>query len=243
MAFAAHGANTVRLLSLPFIEGSIGIVRRICSSVLKDEDALRLTRGDLTAIAALFFSGSTEEEYAPITDSELWSAFAHVANPQPVAFLAAFPLPLSYEDYRHFFNLVLTPGMPGAVLPVESLYKPWREAERIPMAQRKGFYLGSSALHVTDLCNRLAIEIPPAYTAKPDHVLLLVELLEFLRAHAPEEDARDFAARHFDWLAAYRAAFEARRETERDERIRRALEFYEGISYVFDRFAEEGGVA
>lgn len=137
----------------------------------------------------------------------------------------AVPAVPDYADYRHFFNLVLTPGIPGALPPVESLYREWG-GQRAGLQQGKGFYLGQSAQDVRALCARLEIEIPASFEAMPDHLLLLLELHAFLCEYAPAEQARAFAETHFTWLADYRHAIEAHARHCADDRIEDAAVWY-----------------
>ncbi len=100
---------------------------------------------------------------------------------------------------------VLTPGMPLAALPVESLYKQW-SAGSAEMAAARGLYLGDAAHHIMSVYGKCGIEVPTAFSAMPDHIALVAELAAMLSAAGNAEAARRIAADHFDWLAGYDAA-------------------------------------
>ncbi len=98
---------------------------------------------------------------------------------------------------------VLTPGMPLAALPVESLYKPWASARDAELGGARGLYLGDAALHAKALYQALDVQVPKAFAAMPDHLALLLELLALYVRADNREAAAQLARDHFDWLDAY----------------------------------------
>lgn len=162
---------------------------------------------DLSALSTLFIR-LDEAEYEALCAPDTWSAvIAGTAGNND-----ALRTPPAYSDYRHFHNIVLTPGMPSAALPVESLYKEWCGKTGVleGIAAGKGFYLGAPARHIRALCEQLEIDIPQQFQAMPDHLVLLIELYEFLCSAATPADAAQFAAEHLDWLGEYCQAIEQR---------------------------------
>ena len=94
------------------------------------------------------------------------------------------PDPVDSVARRMVEREVLTPGMPLAAMPVESLYKPWTS---LPGSQFGG-------------------------ARGPDHLSLLCELLALYMEAGNKEAARLLAQDHFDWLDAYDAALDERAE-------------------------------
>ena len=191
------------------------------------------------SIQSTFFSRCSESEYAQATVIDNWNAFV-AAGRHGVR--VSMPEVLSYSDYRHFFNQVLTPGMPGALPPVESLYKDWG-GHKAGLQHGQGFYLGDSARHAQQLLDTLQIDIPKEYFATPDHLLILLELYGFLLEHASAGEAQSFATSHFDWLDIYCNLLDKRLESETDESLKAAGVFYQGlICYIEDMVTSEQAV-
>ena len=107
---------------------------------------------------------------------------------------------------------VLTPGMPLAAMPVESLYKPWTSLPGSQFGGARGMYLGDAARHAQSLYDALQLEVPERFAAMPDHLSLLCELLALYLEAGNEEAARQLSQDHFDWLDAYDAALAERAE-------------------------------
>lgn len=183
-----------------------------------------LSENQMMIFSALF-TRCDKAKYTEATTVEKWDNFLATVRPHLRASLSA---PLSFDDYRHFFNLVLTPGIPHALPPVESLYKDWG-GRQAGIQHGQGFYLGDSAHHAKKVFETLEIEIPADFAAMPDHLILLLELYTFLCEHADAHGAQEFAARHFDWLEIYRELHVLRVAPEKDERLLRASEFYQCI--------------
>lgn len=180
-------------------------------------------------VLGIFLSRSSEPEYADALSAQNWDSFIAYAPGQVRALLAQT---LPYSDYRHFFNQVLTPGMPAALPPVESLYKDWG-GHKAGLQYGQGFYLGESARAVQGLFDSLEMSVPAEYSATPDHLLLLLELYGFLYEHAGHSEAQVFAASHFDWLDTYRSLLAKRIASEDDESLVKAGVFYQGlIDYI-----------
>ncbi len=190
----------------------------------------------MLTVIRTYFSRCSEADYVEALSPELWSSFVSAAPAYVRAALAEF---LPYESYRHFFNVVLTPGMPHALPPVESLYKDWG-GRQAGLQHGQGFYLGDSAREVTRLCAALEIDIPEEYAAIPDHLVLLLELFVFLRTNASAEETRAFAASHFDWLGTYRNLLAKRVAADDGEGLKEAGMFYQHlVDYIESMVTDE----
>lgn len=183
-----------------------------------------MTHDDLLAMFGQMFSRLDENDYRFIEDPAVWQDFITSCDTSTASDVLAAPLP--YERYRAFVNAIFTPGIPGSVLPVESLYKPWSEYNPEGIGSNTGYYLGDHARHIIALCEDLHIAIPEDFKATPDHLALLLELLAFLQAEAPRGAAQDFAAHHLDWLSAYRQELDQREQLESDDALARSIHFY-----------------
>lgn len=92
-----------------------------------------------------------------------------------------------------------------AIIPVESLYKPWTQDETctLPFAREKGYLQGDSALHIRFLLEELQIDIPDEYQGTPDHLSILLELAAYFIEHAPDPFTAEFIDDHLNWLADF----------------------------------------
>ena len=81
------------------------------------------------------------------------------------------PDPVDSVARRMVEREVLTPGMPLAAMPVESLYKPWTSLPGSQFGGARGLYLGDAARHVQALYEALKVEIPKRFAAMPDHLV------------------------------------------------------------------------
>lgn len=192
---------------------------------------------DIFSLGALFVR-MDETEYREFFDSHTWEAIAASAvqalpGPAEQAELANVP---SYTDYRHFFNTMLEAGIPGALPPVESLYKEWGgESGALDGAiSGKGFYLGASARHIQALCDQLEVTIPERFQATPDHLALLVELYEFLCTNASAADAQAFASAHLDWLEDYTHQLVQGAQQQKDTRLETTAQFFAAVLSVLN---------
>ncbi len=181
-----------------------------------------LGRQTIDALSVLF-ARTSEEDYA----SAIHAYGEDAACNAPWGDGGRLQAP-SFEEYRHFFNQVLTPGVPGSLPPVESLYRDWG-GHRAGLQHGQGFYLGPSAAHVRQVCEQLDISIPTEFDAMPDHLIILIELNEFLCEHAPVEQTRAFADEHFSWLPVYRGALASRMAERNDDQLAVACTYYDAV--------------
>lgn len=188
----------------------------------------------LDALSALFTRVS-EAEYASAMTGGAGMKFLDADSSD-----SAFEVP-TYQNYRHFFNRVLTAGMPGALPPVESLYEDWG-GHRCGLQHGQGYYLGQAAEHVMSVCDSLDIGLPEGFDATPDHLAILLELNDFLGDHAPVIQAQAFAARHFGWLSDYRSALAERLEGESDASLKQVGAFYRRVLVLIEQAVLEDRV-
>jgi TorA maturation chaperone TorD len=85
---------------------------------------------------------------------------------------------------------------------IESPYKPWTQDEecRLPFAREKGLLGGDSALHMEAILQGAGVEVPEAFKACPDHLVLELELLSALYGEATDREVRQFIQDHLDWI-------------------------------------------
>lgn len=128
----------------------------------------------------------------------------------------AAPAPPSAAVRRRLEDEVLTLGALAATLPVESLYKPWASMSGgdgggpAQFGAARNLLLGDSAQHMRALYGGLELEVPPAYEAMPDHVVLLTEVACLYAETGNGEAVRALLADHLDWLSAYEEALATR---------------------------------
>lgn len=149
------------------------------------------------------FSG--EEIFGVISSAPAVSATAPVASPSAVA-VSSFAAPLALPSLSARIavqNEVLTSGAIFAAMPVESLYKPWSTQDGNSFGAQRGLYLGECSHHLLALYERLALEVPPAFSAMPDHLTLELELLAMLLEVHNYEGVSQLVSDHFDWLGDY----------------------------------------
>ena len=112
--------------------------------------------------------------------------------------------PPSFEEARRFAARHFTGGLPASAMPVESLYRPWSLDGSVALPTEGGRYGGQSARYVAELCERLGLEVPPAFAAYPDHLALELDLLAVLLRSGMAPEARTFLMERFAWLTDYR---------------------------------------
>ena len=89
------------------------------------------------------------------------------------------------------------------LLLVESAHKPWTLDPEcpLPMAGKKGFVLGDSALHMLDLYRRIGFELPQEFFGWPDHLALELDFLGFLYEQYSHKEVHQFIIDHLDWIS------------------------------------------
>lgn len=178
------------------------------------------------AEAALLFTRMGEDGFTAASERRAWEGMAACAG---------VVIEAPSADARHAVESeLLVPGLPLAAMPVESLYKPWRAPDGTVRASR-GLYGGETAGHAQALFDACGLEIPQEFSAMPDHLSLLLELLALFLEVGNDQAAGNLIRDHFDWLGEYDAALRDRAERAADapafdEAKRRALA--EGIAFL-----------
>lgn len=154
---------------------------------------------------------------------------------------------------RRLEREVLAGGAAAAVLPVESLYKPWAACgspgDGAEFGAARHQYMGDAAWHVRALCDGLDLTVPDAFAAMPDHAALLCELAALYAEAGNAEAVRTLLADHFDWLGAYREALAQRQEAveaspaealgpQRRDELVRALAHGRRLAGLLDEIAQ-----
>lgn len=169
----------------------------------------------LACIAPLFARLSSEalldamagEGWALVQDAAVREAADADERSRWTAALA----PLDAGGREALCDELLVPGLPYAVMPVESLYKPWSAQQGNAFGAARGLYLGDPARHLFDVYRQLSLEVPEAFASMPDHLTLELELLSLVLDAGNVAAARQLVLDHLDWLGAYDEAL-ARRE-------------------------------
>lgn len=187
----------------------------------------------MLSVLSVCFAPVEEAEWKRISTGSAWSDFLDAArrtmqdgrvlgeSPSPIAnarrrcplqdFLSigevnALFRPPTYQEKKAFAARHFVGGLPESALPVESLYQPWTAAAGSSPFSRNagGLYWGDSALYMRDLIERLGLQVPPEFSACPDHVSLELDLAAVLLRSGMKEEARLFLSERLAWLTAYR---------------------------------------
>ncbi|WP_225749735.1 MULTISPECIES: molecular chaperone TorD family protein [unclassified Paraeggerthella] len=193
--------------------------------MMKDEAML--------SVLSMCFAPVEEAEWKQASTGAAWSDFLDAARcamqddrafgetPSPIAnarrrcplqeFLSvgevnALFRPPTYQEKRAFAARHFVGGLPESALPVESLYRPWTSAAGSSPFLRNtgGLYWGDSALYMRDLIERLGFQVPPEFSACPDHLALELDLAATLLRFDMRDEARLFLVERLGWLTAYR---------------------------------------
>lgn len=162
----------------------------------------------LLACIAPFFTRLTDDQYLDAISGESWkrvqdavACAAHDAE-ERTRWMSALT-PLHAQERETLRDELLVPGLPYAVIPVESLYKPWSSQEGNAFGATRGLYMGDAARHMSDVYRQLSLDVPEGFSSMPDHLTLELELLSLVLEAGNTAAARQFAHDHLDWLGAY----------------------------------------
>lgn len=106
---------------------------------------------------------------------------------------------------------ICTPGLPWAVIPVESFYGKWSAEKGGEFCGSRHLYLGDSAHYVAAVCKQAGITIPEEFQAMPDHLSVQLETISILLEAGNEEGARNFVSGRFGWIEDYRSQLDSKR--------------------------------
>lgn len=90
---------------------------------------------------------------------------------------------------------------PPYVVPVESVYKAWAESN--PSAEcsmERDMLMGDPAIEMLKRYQADGIELPPAFTAYPDHIALILDYAGLLLERGTRGAHEEFVAAHLDWM-------------------------------------------
>lgn len=97
--------------------------------------------------------------------------------------------------YRRLREAYYSLFLPLYVVPVESVYKAWKEGK-----DEKGYIMGDPAIEMKKRYGMAGIEIPEIYKDTPDHIALLLEYASLLCENLEEESRAGFVSGHLDWV-------------------------------------------
>jgi putative dimethyl sulfoxide reductase chaperone len=133
------------------------------------------------------------------SDRQLLSAFTQEAGKE--GFLSALQ-----EEYSRLFG-----QREGEKISlVESTYKPWTSDKECGMvfAASKGLIMGDCAVHMREIYQQMALEVPREFASMPDHLVLELEFLALLYQSASNEQIERFIEDHLDWIPQLKGEME-----------------------------------
>ncbi len=102
------------------------------------------------------------------------------------------------------YHALFTVPSPTFVLPVESAFKEWRGDGGFGAGG--GMIMGPPAEDMAERYRARGIEVPAAFRAYPDHLVLLLEYGALLARDGERGEAEEFVARHLDgWIETFAA--------------------------------------
>ena len=187
---------------------------------------------EMFAVLSACFAPVERDEWAQLTAQPVWAGFLDAARralqddaalgepASPISrarmrcplqdFLSAGEVkalfaPPTYDEKRAFAARHFTGGLPDSAVPVESLYATWSNGTLpSPFSRCAGMYQGDSARYMTDLVERMGMDVPPQFAACPDHLALELDLAAVLLRSGARDAARQFLSERLAWLTAYR---------------------------------------
>lgn len=108
------------------------------------------------SVASKCFVDLGEQDYEELVSPEVWNVFlAEIAQAESGVLaerlaareLVALENPPSFEEHGRFCRRHFTGGLPESAMPVESLYRPWRESGAAKYGPARHVSLGIGALH------------------------------------------------------------------------------------------------
>ena len=121
--------------------------------------------------------------------------------------LDALFAPPSWDEKRSFDARHFTGGLPASAPPIESLYRlpDGSYAASAPDdGSLPGSYDGEPARYMRALIERMGFALPPAFSDRPDHLALELDLLAIMLDGGLVRQARCFLGERLAWLPAFR---------------------------------------
>jgi TorA maturation chaperone TorD len=156
----------------------------------------------IASALALLMSKPDEELIDALNSGELYRMLAPSLGVDEVDIRFLRDANYTLETLTELYNASMVPVGHKALLPVESLYKPWTDDEEsYPVVHgKKGLLMGDPALHMLELYRRAGFEIPEEFKAQPDHLILELEFLSILYENCPDTMVLQFMKDHLDWV-------------------------------------------
>ncbi|MDT8900006.1 molecular chaperone [Anaeroselena agilis] len=162
-------------------------------------------RKGVLAILAELLQEPTDDTVGelPAMVKYLHEAFAALEYPVPLLAYSDWPkLAGGREALALAYNQSFVFPPETRVVPVESIYRQWTSdsSAQVPFAKEKGYLMSDAALHMKALYESYGLELPPAFSATPDHLGLELEFAVFLLENEAAERQAVFWREHLDWV-------------------------------------------
>ena len=114
-----------------------------------------------------------------------------------------------FEILKSEYNTHFSSSVGGGISLIESYYKPWTQDTTcsLPFASSKGYLMGDSAVHLSEVYRQCHIEVTEEFKATPDHLVLELEFLSFLYQWATDREIKKFIRDHLDWIPSLKEEF------------------------------------
>lgn len=168
----------------------------------------RETLQKLSLALAEFYRFPDERFYQQLIDGEWEGSIKRLFLQAGFTLEGELPLPEIYPDFpslkQEFINCFMGTVATSAP-PIASLYKVWTQdpSAQIVIAGQKGYLMGDGALHIKHLLHSFGLELPPEWSQKPDHIVILLELLAVFLEQLTSHEVEEYLADHFDWLTDF----------------------------------------
>jgi TorA maturation chaperone TorD len=167
-------------------------------------DKLAYRKGVLAILADLL-QEPDDETVAGLPEKVkfLYEAFSVLGYPVPLPDYSDWPaLAVDRDTLARAFSRSFVFPPESRVVPVESVYRQWTtdSSAQVPFAKEKGYLMSDAALHMKALYESYGLEMPPDFSATPDHLGLELEFAGFLLENETAERQAIFWREHLDWV-------------------------------------------